>query len=313
MREMSFWARWRYASKPESWPKLLVPMALGQSLGYDAAQGWSWGAAALGLAFTVLDGLFIVWLNDWGDRHVDTIKRQMFPQGCSPKTIPDGILPAEALLWGGVGVGLLALGVGALAALVTGNVALLPGAAVCLGIFVAYTLPPLRLNYRGGGEWLEMLGVGVALPWWQASLQSGRLWGPSWVLLAGFALLSLSSAVASGLSDEESDRAGGKATLVTMYGNWRARLGVELLLWIGPLAWGVAALCWPAAVPWWAALCACAPALWYAREAQRRSGAAVTGAFVAQRRYKSSVHLAIWVSGAVMALLLALRRWLGGA
>ena len=42
-------------------------------------------------------------------------------------------------------------------------------------VFVAYTLPPLRLNYRGGGELLEMLGVGLALPLYNVYLQAGAM------------------------------------------------------------------------------------------------------------------------------------------
>ncbi|MEB3327874.1 MAG: hypothetical protein VKQ33_01435 [Candidatus Sericytochromatia bacterium] len=38
--------------------------------------------------------MFIVPLDDWADARVDRLKREMFPTGCSPKTIPDGVLPA---------------------------------------------------------------------------------------------------------------------------------------------------------------------------------------------------------------------------
>ena len=55
--------RWLYAIKPASWPKLLVPFAFGQALG--TWNGLSLGALAVGAAFTVLDLLFIVFLNDW--------------------------------------------------------------------------------------------------------------------------------------------------------------------------------------------------------------------------------------------------------
>lgn len=301
---MTLWRRWSYASKPGSWPKLLVPTLLGQALGWVASGAWSWGALAFGLAFMLLDGLFIVWLNDWGDRHVDALKRQMFPLGCSPKTIPDGILPAESLLWGGVGAGLLALGVAGLAQLWLGHGALVPGAALCLGLFVAYSLPPLRLNYRGGGELLEMLGVGVALPWWQACLQSGALWHESYLLLGGYALLSLASALASGLSDEDSDKAGGKITYATRHGNWRTRVAVEVALWFGPLAWWLAAAL--GALPVWMALLASAPVLWFGHQARQSSHLAVRQAFTAQKRYKQQLHRAIWGGGLELAALLAL-------
>ena len=47
-------ARWRYALKPASWPKLPVPALLSQLLGVLAASAVSWPALGLGIAFTLL-------------------------------------------------------------------------------------------------------------------------------------------------------------------------------------------------------------------------------------------------------------------
>jgi 1,4-dihydroxy-2-naphthoate octaprenyltransferase/chlorophyll synthase len=89
--------RWFYALKPASWPKLLVPALFGQILGASATHALDLPALGWGLGFTVLGLGFVVLLNDWGDRDVDAIKRKMFPEGCSPKTIPDDILDARAV------------------------------------------------------------------------------------------------------------------------------------------------------------------------------------------------------------------------
>ena len=115
--------RWIYALKPASWPKLLVPMLLGQGLGLAAGERHAaLGGFAFGLVFTLLDLIFIVLLNDWFDRDVDALKRRMFPQSGSPKTIPDGILPPWHLLC----AGLLAAALAALVSLAAG-LALHPG------------------------------------------------------------------------------------------------------------------------------------------------------------------------------------------
>jgi 1,4-dihydroxy-2-naphthoate octaprenyltransferase/chlorophyll synthase len=90
-------ARWLYALKPASWPKLFVPALFGQLIGAVPSNGLDERAVGWGVGFTVLGLGFIVLLNDWGDREVDAIKRKMFPDGCSPKTIPDGILDARAV------------------------------------------------------------------------------------------------------------------------------------------------------------------------------------------------------------------------
>jgi len=299
---MSRARRWIGAAKPASWPKLLVPFLLGQAIGLGGSGAPSLSAALYGLAFTVLDLLFIVFLNDWGDREVDAIKRRMFPH-TSRKTIPDGILPAAALLVAGIGAGMAALAVAFTAEHVLARPGLGLAAAFSLGIFVAYTLPPLRLNYRGGGELLEALGVGVVLPGIHAYLQGGSS-APGLALLPGFALLSLASAIASGLSDERSDRAGGKRTLVTLVGNARARRLLERASLAGAGAWVVAGA-FSERIPFWLGLAPAVVALGYLARASSISSSARTDAFDAQRRYKALLHRAIWRGALVASALLA--------
>ncbi len=293
--------RWTQAAKPASWPKLLIPFVLGQAIGLGAARP-SLSAFLFGLAFTVLDLLFIVFVNDWGDREVDAIKRRVFPR-TSPKTIPDGLLSAPRVLAAGVLAGVGAVAIAFAAGLALDRPALGPLGLSAVLIFVAYTLPPLRLNYRGGGELLEMLGVGVVLPWMQAYLVSGEPFAPRGLaLLPGFALASLASAIASGLSDERSDRLGGKRTFVTRFGNARARRASEALILLAAGAWTLAG--WLTPLPLFVGAIPALIACWYAGARIAASGAARTDAFEAQRRYKGALHRAIWRGALAAAMLL---------
>jgi 1,4-dihydroxy-2-naphthoate octaprenyltransferase/chlorophyll synthase len=307
--ELSTRQRWLYATKPGSWPKLLVPALLGQALGAVATGEFLWPAALIGLAFTVFDLLFVVFLNDVGDIEVDRIKRQMFPDGCSPKTIPDGILPATSVLVVGVIAGLLATCAAWFGEVFIGRAGLGLAGTVCLLMFVAYTFPPVRLNYRGGGELLEMLGVGVALPWFHVYLQSGELLPDEIWLLAGFVALSLASAVASGLSDEESDRKGGKTTFTTRFGNARARSTVEFLVVLAALGWALSTRFLPAVMPPWVGYAVLVVVVLNLRRMKSCSALATTNAFAAQKQYKHFLHRAIWHSTAVLSVLLLLRAW----
>ncbi|KPK15334.1 MAG: hypothetical protein AMJ62_09475 [Myxococcales bacterium SG8_38] len=300
-------ARWIYALKPVSWPKLFVPALLGQVLGATSAEGLDPVALGWGLAFTSLGLGFIVLLNDWGDRRVDAIKREMFPEGCSPKTIPDGILPAPAVGLAGAVLGCGASLAAAGAQLSLGRSFALPAGLGCMLIFVAYTLPPLRLNYRGGGEVLEMLGVGIALPSYNAYLQAGSISPTSWPWIAGFALLSLASAAASGLSDEQSDRIGGKRTLASTVGNAAARRVSETCVLLGAGVWLGASLLKPAWVSPWASIPALIILAWNFAQLRKVSDEAVTNAFGAQGAYKLHLHRAIWHSTTVAALVLWLQ------
>ena len=166
--------RWAYALKPASWPKLFVPALFWQALGASETGALGLEALVWGVAFTLFGLGFIVLLNDWGDREVDAIKRSMFPDGCSPKTIPDGVIDARSIAIAGFFFGAATLLVAAGAERSLSRRFAFEAGSGCMLLFVAYTLPPIRLNYRGGGELLEMAGVGLALPALQR-LSTGRV------------------------------------------------------------------------------------------------------------------------------------------
>ncbi len=300
-------ARWLYALKPASWPKLFVPALFGQLIGASSSNELDARALGYGVGFTVLGLGFIVLLNDWGDREVDAIKRRMFPDGCSPKTIPDGILDARAVGVAGLLFGGATLLVAAGAELALRRPLAFEAGVASMLVFVAYTLPPLRLNYRGGGELLEMFGVGVALPLYNSYLQSGTLTPSVWLWVAGFSLLSLGSGVASGLSDEESDRVGGKRTFASVFGNAAARKLIETSVLLGAAVWLGASVAKPQWLPLWAVAPAVATLLWSFAAMRKVSNDAVTNAFREQSDYKRFLHRAIWHSTVVAALLLWLR------
>lgn len=295
--------RWIYAAKLDSWPKLLVPMLLGQALGVAAAGRLDLLAFALGLGFTVCELLFVVFLNDWSDRRVDRIKRQMFPDDCSPKTIPDELLSAGAVLGAGLVAGLAALALAFYAQLALDRSALGWAGLGLLSLFLAYSYPPLRLNYRGGGEWLEGFGVGIALPWFQLCLQADQCWVRELWLLPGFAVLALASAVASGLADEQSDRRGGKRTYASEYGNRAARALVERLVLAAALIWAVT-IRFSAVVPAPIGALAVIVVLVNWRRLRKISAEAKTNAFDAQRLYKHFLHQAQWRSAVLISLAL---------
>lgn len=296
--------RWLYALKPASWPKLVVPTIVGQALGSHATGDLDGEAVAIGALFTVADLSFVVLLNDWGDREVDAIKRRMFPDGCSPKTIPDGILSARAVLSGGLLAGVVAVVIAMLGGAWLGRDGLGVAALILLALFVAYSLPPARLNYRGGGELLEMIGVGIALPTFHSYLQGGVVSPVAAGLLPGFSMLSLASAIASGLADEQSDRAGGKTTVVTLVGNPLARRLVEACVALGIALWLLAPLTGLVGfLPAWGGALT---ALWHRRALVRSSDAARSNAFADQKVYKGHLHAAIWNGGLVAATLLGL-------
>jgi 1,4-dihydroxy-2-naphthoate octaprenyltransferase/chlorophyll synthase len=285
-------------------------MLLGQALGVAAAGRLDPVALALGLGFTVCELLFVVFLNDWSDRRVDRIKRQMFPDDCSPKTIPDGLLPGNAVLGAGLVAGVLAVGLAFYAQVTLDRPGLGVAGLGLLALFMAYSFPPLRLNYRGGGEWLEGLGVGVALPWFQLVLQGGEVWAWELWLLPGFCLLAFASAVASGLADGQSDRRGGKRTYASEYGNRAARALVERLVLAAALVWAVTMRI-SGVIPVLVGALAVIVVLVNWRRLRKLSAEAKTNAFAAQRLYKHFLHQAQWRSAVLISIAITLLTLLG--
>ena len=304
--------RFMYALKPASWPKLLVPATVGQVLGAMSVGTWSWGGAAVGLGFTAMALVYVVLLNDWFDARVDAIKRQMFPDAGAPKTIPAGILHPQTVLLAGLGAGLCAAAIALCGEIVVDRPGLGLASVGALGLLLLYSAPPLRLNDHGSGELVEAVGVGAVLPWLAAYAQSGEPLPVELLLvLPGLVALALASAVASGLADEESDRAGGKATLTTRLGNAGARDVIEYSVLAAALLWAFAARAGQSWLSPFGFTAALAVLVWQWRTVVTISPYAMTNAFTEIGRYKQALHRAIWGSALVLALALALLRWLG--
>ncbi|MEZ4451071.1 MAG: prenyltransferase [Nannocystaceae bacterium] len=293
--------RWLFALKVASWPKLLAPALLGQAIGLATVGAFSPLGALFGGLHCMALACAVVLLNDYGDQSVDALKRDLFPSS-SPKTIPDGVLSAQAVALAGMGAAAITLALAVFAESALGR----PGAGVAAGValftFAAYSFRPLRLNYRGGGELLEMLGVGVVLPLFNAYLQGGVLLPPlALAVLPGLVLLSLASAISSGLADEVSDRQGGKITFTTRYGNSLSRAAGENLLIGGALLWAFAARMVPEHLASWVVLPAVVVLISQWRSLVTLSEAATTYNFDAIRRYKRRLNHTIALAASAMA------------
>jgi 1,4-dihydroxy-2-naphthoate octaprenyltransferase len=222
---MKILRRWIIALKIASWPKLLIPFLWGQSLGFYYNHEFKIDFFLIGCIFTFFLIATIVLLNDFFDERVDAIKRRLYPNAGSLKTIPDGILGKKSILGAGILSSIIVLCLSIYLELFLFRKFSVIMTVVCLLIFLLYSAPPLRLNYIGGGEFLEMIGVGILLPFLHYYFQTGDfdLDSNSYGLFASFLFFSLASAIASGLSDEVSDRVGGKTTIVGTLGNKNSR------------------------------------------------------------------------------------------
>lgn len=231
--------RWLVALKLTRWPTWLTSAGLGQAIGVAVDGRVSWMGLVLGTVFVVLFAACVALLNDWCDQSIDGLQRRLFPEATVARPIPDRMLEPLSVLYAGVGCGFAAIGFAVIAELALDRPGLVVGALVALALFGAYSFPPIRLNYRGGGEVLVMVGIGFGLPWWQAYCQSGAAKPGGLVLLPAFALLALAEAIGSGLAHESSDRLGGKTTFVTEYGGLAVRQAIDGLVLGAMITWAI--------------------------------------------------------------------------
>lgn len=290
--------KWLYAFKFSSWHRAIMPLMLGVGLGIDALGKVNVGPVLVGLLFCMAGAIFVNLVNDLYDAKVDALKRQMFPAHTKPKTIPDGILLREHVFNGALLAGLAALGISVIGAILFGLGQLPVYAMMCGAVFIAYTLPPIKLNYRGGGELLEMAGLGLALPLFGSYLASNAQvhFSNFWVLaplVLPFLPLVFAKAIGRSLDDEESDRRGGKTTVVTMLGNHKARRIAEISILVG----AALLILFNALVHRYHPLVFGPPLLVFGAvflQLRRIGPGAVTNAFVQIERYERTLQYGIW-------------------
>lgn len=234
-------AAWVQASRPLAHAVIAPPLLFGQALAYALHGTFAWTSFAWIHGFGVLDQLFILWVNDVTDVETDRANREFTRFSGGSRVLVDGKLSVVALRAGALVV--LALLIAASGALATFGPRPLVPALVAAGVLLvwAYSLPPLRMAYRGGGEVLQALGVGVNLPLFGYYVQAGALDRFPWHLLAGAFLVALGGNITTSLPDHASDATGAKRTWSVRRGSRAARRDSVVAIAVG-VVWLATAL-----------------------------------------------------------------------
>jgi 1,4-dihydroxy-2-naphthoate octaprenyltransferase len=221
--------------RPRAWPKLALPLATGIAAAIGAGYMLMPAAVALVALFLVGDAMFIFGSNDLVDEEADRVRRAR-EETPSPKVLLDGVLSRRALALGAlVGAALVLLAGQALARL-TGQrapVVLAMAAVLCVAV---YEFRPLRLNYRGGGELVEAVGVGIVLPLFGAASQGAGAPRALAALLPALVGVSLAGALASTVADAPADALAGKRTFAVRFGALPTARAAALTLTLSSLA-----------------------------------------------------------------------------
>lgn len=304
MSTITWQTKFETVVKPKSWPKVVVPFLCGTSLGVLL------GNQSIGILGNGLSGLMlfshtmvILIFNDLADEQCDRLKRSLFSQNCSAKTLPDGILTrSQLLMWGMVFVLIFAYLVVTLSVIYDRPLLVVLG-ILQLILFQIYSFAPVKLNYRGFGELCEMIGIGFLLPYTYCYLQSGVKFHDSYWIFLPFCLLAFTSALTSGLSDEQSDRIAGKKTFTTRLGQKWIVKAVVVLIKIACLILSFSCY-WLFSMGLIQLFVLLAPLCYYAFKFHQVMPQVATNQFLVHKQLKNNLHYGLWLNQIIFSVLI---------
>ena len=213
---------WLRAIRPLAHANIAPPILFGQALALATTGHFSWIALSIAQTFGVLDHLVVVFANDFADRDADASNTAPTPFSGGSRVLPEGLIAPRSIAMAGLGCA-LALLLGSIAiATRTTSMPWLALAAIVL--IVAYSYPPLRLSYRGGGELLQGLGVGVVLPLVGLAAQGAPIDTTALAWLVPTFVLGVAGNVLTSIPDAAADRAANKRSPAARWGERPARL-----------------------------------------------------------------------------------------
>lgn len=217
---------WVKAARLPSQSYIALPLVLGQVHAYASTGRWDWTVFILVQLFGIFDQFYIVFANDYADIETDKDNQTSTIFSGGSRVLVEGVLSPQSIK--------KAAWICAIACVVLGGILsvqsflILPLVIVGLLLLWAYSYPPIELSYRGGGEFLQALGVGVVLPLIGFAAQSGSIENFPWWLLAFVVPLQYACAITTALPDEPSDRRAKKRTVPVLVGGTFSRVFVLL-------------------------------------------------------------------------------------
>jgi 1,4-dihydroxy-2-naphthoate octaprenyltransferase len=210
---------WIQAARPLAHINVAVPLVLGQVAAWHVTGRFSWTWFAAALIWGVLDHLFVIFANDFADHEADSGRRTVLSGGSG--VIPEGKLKPQQVGRAAQAAAILLLLYSCALTPLGRTWTPLYGLAALLLMWL-YSFPPARMSYRGGGELLQGVGVGIGLPSLGYYLQAEGVFAPGWVIWPA-ALLGVCSNVLTALPDVEDDTRAHKRTWPVRHGMRSAR------------------------------------------------------------------------------------------
>ncbi|GBF49664.1 UbiA prenyltransferase [Leptospira ryugenii] len=213
---------WLKAARLPSQSYILTPLVLGLSIAQAQGGNLKFEILICLAIYSLCLQLYIIFANDYADQETDALNETftLFSGGSrvlvtgerNPKEIRNAALLSMSLC--------IALSLYFSLA----SQSFLPFVLTILSLLLLffYSYAPVKLSYRGGGEFLQMLGVGLVLPYYSFFLCQGNSY--PWELLFVLLPLNLSCGIATSLPDQPSDKISNKKTIAVSFGPLAAKL-----------------------------------------------------------------------------------------
>jgi 1,4-dihydroxy-2-naphthoate polyprenyltransferase len=212
------WISWLLAARLPSQLYIFWPLLLGQAMAFQQGVSVDWGILLVCHIYGLASQLFIVFTNDIADVETDRENTTYTIFSGGSRVLVRDLLSKKHLAIAAMVCALLCLLAGLVLKVLSASWMPLFLILTGLGLLWAYSFPPFRLSYRGGGEFLQMLGVGLVLPLIGYTAQSGGMSGFGWAFLVPVLLFSLTCAMSTALPDEPSDRKSRKRSSAVLLG-----------------------------------------------------------------------------------------------
>jgi len=220
---------WLKASRPPSQLYICIPLIAGQLYARSAGHALNAWICFWVQFFGICIQLYIVYANDYADVAADLINRTYTAYSGGSRVLVDCAICRSALGRAAIAAALVAVGTGLVLGSVWGRWFTVALALLSILLLHLYSYSPARLNYRGGGEILQMVGTGVVLPFFGWYAQAGTTVGFPVLYLAAILPTMLACAITTSLPDEISDRESRKRSASVLLGQRPAQTMVIAL------------------------------------------------------------------------------------
>lgn len=229
MRQKKFLKAWIQAARLPSQSYIFIPLLLGQAIYFSIHHTIDWISFFIIQTFGIFNQLYIVFANDYADLEGDRMNQTYTIFSGGSRVLADGKLNPEQIRNAAILMAIFCFLISIILSVRVGNPFIIVFAVLAILLLQMYSYPPFKLSYHGGGEFLQMLGVGMILPIFGFLGQKGDYIDFRFELLLPLLGINLACAMATSLPDKPSDALIGKKTFAVSWGLDYAKWVILLL------------------------------------------------------------------------------------